>query len=183
MNPEISKKPLVDGFLMNASIRYLPYQFYPMALSNLEWLRRQNDQYNPRWYAAPFDFTVPILPWTAPLNYQIEAVPDSWVYGFGLCIVPGTPGHVSDLHVQVIDSCSGLRYFDNSILGSAFSTNRHALKWPILLSDPIRVENPGFLNVQISNISEPAENRNCQLVIHMYEPRWATPRYQAQRLS
>jgi hypothetical protein len=179
------KLPLVDGFLMNPAIRYLPYRFYPMGLSNLEWLRRQKDQYNPRWYSAPFDPTVPIAP-TDTLYYQVEAVPDSWIYALNLSIYPGTAGTVDDIMIQILDACNGRQYWSNPVVGKACSPSVTENIWPVLLSDPIKVDNPGFLDVRVTNrvnAAPPGGNRQAQLVIHCYEPRWAVPRYQAQRLG
>jgi hypothetical protein len=173
--------PLVDGFLMNAAVRYLPYRSSAMELSNLEWLRRQHDNYNPRWYSVPYDPTVPIQP-TDTLYYQIEAVPNSWVFGVNLSIYPGTAGSVGDLMVQIQDACNGRLYFSTPVVGTALQPSGNKRMYPTLLSDPIKIDNPGFISVQITNVVNNA-TRQCQLVIHCYEPRWATPRYQSQRLG
>ena len=168
-------RTLVDGWLMNANIRYLPFRFAPRALNNLEKLRVLSDFYNPRWYVVPYDFNVPIAG-TDTLEYQLEVVPESWLYAYYFSALAAEN---FNFMIQIKDACTGDLMYSNPCIATAFHSIGTNRVWPILMSRPTCIHNPGLLSIFITNRDTVAHR--CQLVLHFYEPKWAQARYTSQR--
>ena len=79
MDPTITVPDIMDGFTLNPSIRYRPNWYYPMALGQLDILRRANT-YRPKIYSLPDEFNTPI-PARETREFQLRLTPGSYIWG------------------------------------------------------------------------------------------------------
>jgi len=169
---QIMLKQVVDGFSYNASLLYMMNYYYPNALAQLDVLRRAAN-YRPRWWTIP-DTPDPVQPYdTFYMQCNVADGSYLWSYNFKtlLAIDPegqATEVHDTDLCIQVVDSCTGIPLFQDYANGGGLSTNGDARLYPVLLSQPRLILEPGLVNVSIANRT--ANLIYCQLLLHFAEP-------------
>lgn len=154
---------IVDGFTLNAALLYLPKRFFPNALAQLDVLRRAAN-YRPRWYCVPDDFNQPVAAYDT-LQYQIQVVPGSYLWGMNWTVLDG---ELSDLYIQITDSCTEIPLGSDFQAGAAFRPSGASQLWPRILGQPRLILEPGLVNVEIANTQ--ASSRQCQLLLHFAEP-------------
>ena len=163
---------IVDGFSYNDQLIFLPGRYFPMALQELDTLRRAAN-FRPREWCIPDNFNEPIQPFDT-FYYQIEVAGGSYLWGYNFvslsAINPdGGPAETTsaDLLIQLTDSCTGVPLFQDFVNGSGCSSNGNARCFPILLTRPRLILDPGLINVELSN--KTANKITCQLRLRFAE--------------
>ena len=155
-----------DGFAMNAALRYLPYRYFPLALSSLDFIRGNAEGYRAKWIISPHDFNIPIPALDTHVD-QVRLVPGSWVWGMTFSAVDGV---IADFTVQVTDPCDGNPFFSYFVNATALRASgaTGTNLFPVLLSTPKQITAPGFLNIEIGNQAE--DDQRCQFILLAAEP-------------
>jgi hypothetical protein len=164
---------IIDGFILNPAIYYLPYFYTAMALAQMETLRRAN-LYRARWYVAPADIQQTIAAYDTN-EMQIVVTPGSWLWGLSYNEYDDayaiTAGNNS--LIQITDSCTGVPLFHEYASGRGNTGYRNVTDYragvmPTLLTEPRCVVEPGLVNVEVANRSNAAIR--AQLVLFFAEP-------------
>lgn len=166
-------KNIVDGFTLNAALLYLPNRFFPNALAQLDVLRRAAN-YRARWHISPDDFNQPIAAYDT-LQHQIHVNTGSYLWGWTFAIYtpvanqrPVEVTAIGNILVQITDSCSGIPFFSDFKTASDMRPNGNSQLWPVVLSQPRLILEPGLINIEIANAA--ATPAYCQLLLHFAEP-------------
>ncbi len=165
--------PLMDGFLYNVQVRYTAQIYAPLALSQLEVLRRAN-LLRPRWFAIPDDIGTPI-PAYDTYEDQVSVTPGSYLWAVTLVqydedFEPVAPGNVL---IQITDACTNIPLFSDFASGGCISSqpdapNGQGTLVPMPLPTPRLILAPGLVNVEVANNS--GEALTAQLVLYFAEP-------------
>lgn len=165
--------PLMDGFLYVTQVRYTAGIYAPLALSQLEVLRRAN-LLRPRWYVVPDDINTPVLPYDTT-EYQVSLTPGSYLWAVTLVqynsdFEPVAPGNIL---IQVTDACTNIPLFSDFASGGGISVQPTAPSGtgslvPMPLPSPRLILAPGLVNVEVANNSGTAIT--AQLVLYFAEP-------------
>lgn len=153
------KQTIMDGFYYNANLRFLPNRYFPLALGQLEGIRR-SENYRPRWYPVPEDVSVLIAARDTRV-YQLRVVPNSVFWGYNFNAIGEA---ASSFFVQVGDPRP---FFSAAIIATALRPTGNQRLWPVLM-EPYPVCPPGHLQVEITNNA--ATDRACQLMMLFAEP-------------
>ena len=161
---------IVDGFSYNTMLQELPLRWEPMALAQMETLRRAVN-YRARWYVVPDDLE-PIAAFDT-IYYQVRTAGGAYLWGYRFANL--TPdGAPTDLLIQATDSCTGIPLFQDFVSGGEAAVNSEgaadfgARVNPIILTQPRLILEPGLVNVEIANKS--AASATCQLLLMFSEP-------------
>lgn len=170
---------IVDGWLLNPSIKYLPYRSIPMMLGQLDPLRRAHNYRNYTWI-VPDDLTVAI-PARGQLNRQIRVPANSYLWGATFWqFIQGEetlfqPVGPTEMSLQITDDATGCQFgseFINaqSLWPSDGSGNSTAVgnSTPCLLTQPRLFVKSGLLSVEIANLD--TADAFCQLALYFSEP-------------
>lgn len=158
-------KPVVDGFMYNSSLLLLPNRFGPMALEQMELLRRANNL-RARWWIAPDPEGDPIAAYDT-FQYQCEVAAGTWLWAY--MFSAQTPGALStDLLVSVTDSCTGVPLFNDFANCGVVNSNGNSKMLPVILTQPRVFLQPALVNVEIANRT--SADRLCQLLLMFAEP-------------
>lgn len=164
-------KNIVDGWLLNPTILYLPYRTVPMMLGQLEPLRRAHNMREYIWL-MPEDLTVAI-PARGQLNQQIRVPPNSYLWGGTFYKFvdgeagPFVPAAPTDLSLQFTDDATGCQYGSEFIAGTSLYPGG-SKSTPGLLMQPRLFIAPGLVSVEIANLAD--EDVFCQLALYFSEP-------------
>lgn len=165
-------KQVVDGFSYNTMLLWQYCRFFPNALAQLDVLRRAVN-YRTRWWCIPDDIDQPIQPYDT-LYFQCEVSGGSYLHSWNFAVVKalnpaGAPTEVtaSDILIQVSDACTGIPLFQDFTNGGGWHSNSSARMFPILLTQPRLILEPGLVNVEISNRT--GNTITCQLLLHFAE--------------
>ena len=166
--------PLMDGFVYNTAIRYTAMNYYPIALAQLETLRRAN-LLRPRWFVLPDDQDTPIAAYQT-MEYQVSVSPGSYLWAINAVTYDSSydPITSDNILLQVTDSCTGVALFSDFATTRGMSTQPNApvnpLGYPIpqLLAAPRLILEPGLVTVEIANRS--AASIITQVVLFFAEP-------------
>lgn len=175
---------IIDGWILNPAIRYLPYRSMAMLLGQLEPLRRAHN-YREQIWCVPDDLTVPI-PARDQLNRQIRVTENSILWGATFYAFSGPggeeePGFLpiapTNLSLQITDDATGCQFgsefiFAQSLFpapvvtptGLTFPAN----STPVLLTQPRLFVKPGLISVEIANLN--VEQAFVQLCLYFSEP-------------
>jgi hypothetical protein len=167
-------KNIVDGWALNASIRYLPYRATAMLLGQMEPLRRAHNYREQQW-VLPEDIRTPI-PGRGQLNRQFRMVPNSYLWGatfweFEVEVGPPPtifgPTAPVNTSLQITDDATGLQFGSEFI--NSYSLNPAGnFSTPVLMTQPRLFIKPALLSVEIANLS--GNPTYCQLVLYFSEP-------------
>src|SRR5437868_766722 len=141
MGSTVVQPQIVDGFSYNDQLLYLPGRYFPLALQEMDSLRRAAN-FRTREWCVPDNFNVPIQPFDT-FYYQIEVAGGSYFWGYNFAAISATDPDdapvattATDLLVQLTDSCTGVPLWqDYANAGGAASTG-NARCFPILVSPP-----------------------------------------------
>jgi hypothetical protein len=165
--------PIMDGFTYNLNIRHTAMNYYPLALDQLEVIRRANLM-RPRWYVVPTDQDQPVAAYDT-VQYQTSVTPGSYLWAVTVIVYDGAYNPVvgTDILLQVTDACSGVSLFNDFVTGSGLQTEPNApnnLGYPVpqLLSSPRLILEPGLVSVEVANRS--GSSVTAQTVLYFAEP-------------
>ena len=191
--PDITPDSIVDGFQYNLFLQNLPERYYPLALSQLEPFRRARG-YRPRWYTVPDADNLGAIPDYATIEEQIRIAPGSWLWGMSVALIitpmagPSFAINPSTaVMVQITDGSTGLKLFSDFVAAGFIWSQPDVFGaggvippylWvdnaPYILSQPRPIVEPGFVNVEISNLQVVAPGvlpiARVQLVLYCMEP-------------
>lgn len=161
-----------DGFSYYVNLKYLPYRALPMQIRLLDKYRRESLQglWQPRWYSAPPDATVPIVAGDT-LQIRLRVANGSILYGYSFAVYGG--GTVADLRIWLVDEISNNSLDLTYVTGTAYRANFLAGSPSagfnfVMPPEPSAVTPGGNLLVNIVNTA--TANRNCQLLLMFLEP-------------
>ena len=147
---------ILDGFSYNDQLIYQPNRYWPLALAELDTLRRAANL-RPREWCVPDNFNQPIAGFDT-FYYQISINGGSYLWGYNFvtlsAIAPGGAPAVTtatDMLIQLTDSCTEVPIFQDFASGGGCSTSGNARCFPILLTKPRLILDPGLINVEIAN--------------------------------
>jgi hypothetical protein len=162
-----------DGFTLNPAIRFLPYHFTPMALGQLDTLRRAN-RYRMKIHALPDDFNQPLAAYETQ-EFQVQVSAGTYLWGvlfnqFNSSWVKVAP---SGILWQVTEACNGLQLNSDFCGGqgwTGFMTTppNAGGSLPHLLVQPKLFLEPGNIAVELSNIG--TTTTRMQLLLFFAEP-------------
>jgi hypothetical protein len=167
---------IVDGWVLNPTIRYLPYRSTAMLLGQLEPLRRAHN-YRDRIWVLPDDLTIAI-PARGQFNREIRVPANSYLWAAQchqfisegeFLFIPIAP---SDLSLQITDQATGVDIASEFISALMFwpppGPPPRDNSTPVLLTQPRLFVAPGLLKVSIANAA--ATESLCQLLLYFLEP-------------
>lgn len=172
---------IVDGWILNPALRYLPYRSTAMLLGQLEPLRRAHN-YREQIWVVPDDLTVAI-PARGQVNRQIRITRNSYLWGATFYKFTVEGGHFLGvaaptlLALQITDDATGCQFGSEFINAQALFPRNvvtpsgltfPADSTPVLLTQPRLFVKPGLLSVEIANLDTVAVN--CQLALYFSEP-------------
>lgn len=193
----IDYPPILDGFVLSASMLYLSTNYRVSALAQMEVLRRARG-YRCRHYLVPDadDPENPIGPFSQ-IERQIQTLPGSYLYG--LCF--SAPASLNDdlevssingdIHIQITDACTETAIFSDyiysyQIASAAPANGTQNRRNPFIFAQPLLVGEPGLIDVEIYNrlvdTSTPpvGQSLSCQVALLVAEP--CVPPEQMRRL-
>lgn len=159
---------LVDGFLLSASMCYLPNVYRASALAQMEVLRWAKG-YRTRWYLIPEDLEDPI-PARSQVEHQVRVEIGSYLWGVSFSAPFAEVDNVSlSMFLQVTDACTETPLLSDYARGIMFEpvSPRAARRNPVLIT-PRLIGEPGTLDVEIYNGN--AVDVNCQIALLVAEP-------------
>jgi hypothetical protein len=152
---------------MNPYTRYWAERYIPLALAQMETLRRANG-YRTRQYDCPQDLEAIINPYDT-WEGQIRMAVESWWWGTSfVAFDPNTGASIDPAHnflIRIRENCNGIGAMSDFCFAEMYSIYQ-TLSVPVLNSSP-RPLVEGLLNVEIHNHSDTA--RKCQLVFWVAE--------------
>ncbi len=164
---------IVDGWLLNPRIRYVPYRAVPMQLGQMEALRRAHNLRD-RWVVLPGDFTTPIAGY-GQFNKEIQVAPCSylWSIAFREFGAEGTHllGEVAppvDFSLQITDENSGAEIASEFVSAAIFWPGNDGFLSQPLLTQPRIIAGKGLVSVRIANSNK--NSKFCQLILYFLEP-------------
>ncbi len=172
---------IVDGWILNPSIKYLPYRSIAMLLGQLEPLRRAHN-YREQIWVVPDDLRNAI-PARGQLNRQIRVTENSILWGATFYKFTTEGGHFLGvaaptlLSLQITDDATGCQFGSEFINAQCIfprpdvsPTGITLLSGttPCLLTQPRLFVKPGLISVEIANLDTVAVN--CQLCLYFSEP-------------
>lgn len=176
--------PIIDGFMYNPLLRYLPQRFLPLAYENLNEYR--TGPWQPRFYTVPAGNGGAVINAGVTIAQQIRmAVSGSVLIGYTMATLTSTAGSfgVVILDADADVSGTGTSSFggypftngiDRFILGNAFDpgslTGQLGASGQrfILLTTPYQIVS-NLLTVKLSNHSA-VNNVRVQLLLYVMEP-------------
>lgn len=181
MSPNTEEYPIIDGFMYNPLLRYLPMRFLPLAYERLSKFR--TGSWQPRLYTVPTgDGGVAIAPGRTQSDQVRTSVSGCELIGYTFATHTDTPAKfglvIVDSDVIVPNSSdSGYTFangIDRYIIGNAFAPasitgNQGASGQRFILLNqpyPIRFD---LLTVKLSNLST-TDTIIAQLVLYIMEP-------------
>lgn len=163
---------ILDGFSYNDQLIDLPDRYFPKALNGMDILRRATN-FRVREFCLPTNFEVPIAPFDT-LYHQLEVAGGSYLWGYNFASLSATDPTgapvattATDLLIQAVDSCTGIPLFQDFMNGGGASSSGNARCFPILLTQPRLILEPGLVNVEISNRTP--NSITCQLRLRFAE--------------
>lgn len=153
---------IADGFTYNTLLNYLPGWFLPHALAQMDVLRRVNN-YRPRFYVVQdAGLKVPVtgaigtyvvIPAYDTLTYQVAVTPGAYLWGYSVYVTTSALVAVSpsNIGVQITDSGTTLKMFEDFAIGTALRSDFTARSAPVLLTQPRLILEPGDIDVEITN--------------------------------
>lgn len=180
----IDYPPILDGFVLSASMLYLSTNYRASALAQMEVLRRSRG-YRCRHYLVPDadDPENPIGPFTQ-IERQVNCLPGSYLWG--LCF--SAPASLNPfesvtgyVHIQITDACTETAVFSDYIYAyqvtcAAPANGSQNRRNPFLFAQPMLVGEPGLLDVEIYNrlvnsATPPVgQSLSCQVALMVAEP-------------
>jgi hypothetical protein len=153
---------IVDSFTYSTTLRLIQTSFRANVLAQMEILRRAK-AYKARYYTAPDDLVEPI-PAYGQIETQIRAIAGTYIWGLS---VYQSAVNSNLVKVQVVDTSTEIRLFVDYIQAALLSQST-GIRWPMLLSQPRLISEPGQINVEIYN--DNATEATVQMVLYCAEP-------------
>jgi hypothetical protein len=148
------EEAVIDGFSYSLSNIYTPGWYRPMALGQLEALRKAGN-YRSRWYTVPEDLDE-VLPGFGVIEQQLRIVPGTYLYGYMVESISLGNGVL----VRITEGATGIALMEDFVYaanltvpsppGGSFSFGQ-----PTLMTQPRLIIDPGWVNVEIANPGVP----------------------------
>lgn len=169
---------IVDGFLLNPRIRYLPYRAAPMELGQMEALRRAHNYRDQIFVHPPDGLTTPV-PAYGQYNRQFRTTPNSYLWALSFWEFASVGGEDSpltigagiapaDFSLQITDEASGSEIASEFISSKLFWPGADGFMPQVLLTQPRLFPTHGLVSVRIAN--KAAVPHFCQLLLFFLEP-------------
>src|ERR1700677_1023348 len=174
---------IVDGWLLNTQIRYLPYRATPMQLGQMEALRRAHNLRDQLFVLPPDGLQIPIAAY-GQFNRQVRITPNSYLWainfwefasvgGGGSPLTIGAGIAPTNFSLQITDESTGSEIASEFISASAFwpgysATFPNVQTAQCLLTQPRLFIGDGLVSVRIANTD--SAPHFCQLVLYFLEP-------------
>lgn len=166
---------IVDGFIYNTRIRYLPFRAAPMMLGQMEPLRRAHNYRDQLFVLPPDGLQTPIAAY-GQFNKQVRATPGAYLWAlsfweFGAAVAPAvigpgvSPDHFS---LQVVEEASGVEIASEFIPARMYWPGLDNFMPQVLRTQPQLISGEGLISVRIANTDSVAHN--CQLILYLVEP-------------
>jgi len=150
MNPSLPNYPIIDGFLLDTTLR-CNLTFKSLALANYEALRRAG-AYRSKMWTVPTDPANVSIPARDAFEYQCFLPPGSAVWGY----IFNAPQN--QFSFQVKDACTDVPIWSEPIVSTGQRRKQQRL------SKLLVVGNPGLLSVEICNLTSNAQT-GIQLIL------------------
>lgn len=165
---------IVDGWLLNTRIRYLPYRAAPMQLGQMEALRRAHN-YRDQIFVLPPDGLQTPVPAYGQYNRQFRTTPGSylWAMSFWEFTTAGGGGvgagqAPSDFSLQITDEASGAEIASEFLSANLFWPGADGFLPQVMLTQPRLFTGDGLVSVRIANTDSAAHF--CQLLMYFLQP-------------
>ena len=142
------ERPAFDGFCYDLNRLFVPCWYEPMALGQLEALRKAG-LYRSRWYAVPEDPLT--LGGYDTLEQQVRIVPGSYLWGI-------ISSAFNQVQVRIVEGSTGIPFMSDFVDGGALGfnlANFGALPWetahPVVMTQPRYIVSPGYVQVELAN--------------------------------
>lgn len=179
---------IVDGFCFSGQFGSRPLNgvnWYWNCLAGMESLRVAANDFRPRWWVAPKNFTDPanlndanIAPGKTSF-YEFQVKPGSYLWGLQFSVFNDELTQ-SQFSFIIRESATEMGFSDRVLAASGIYANPpvdpfNALYPPVnLLPEPRLILAPGQLHCEISNDTDPGNPENavsCQLLMLFAEPK------------
>lgn len=165
---------IADGFTLHPGMIELPGRYEPMAIAQLELIRRAKT-YRPYWMLVPESSKT--IGAYDNYSYQVHLKPGSWLCGLQLTVLdvldqPELAMSGAILSVQITETFSGAQLFSEHsrtqpLCNQAWFGDASHLQF-FLLSEPKVVVEPGDLDIEVCNLTD--LGRKWQLMLLTAEP-------------
>ncbi len=179
---------IVDGFVYSGLFGTRPLtglSWYWNCLANMEALRVDADQFRPRQWVVPKNFTDTLNTNNANIQpgrtlfYEFQIRPGSYFWGMQFAVFNDELAQ-SSFSVIIRETQTGVGFSDRPLACSGIFSGSpidpfNTLKVPVkLLPEPRLILDPGKIHVELSNDSDPADEESavsCQLLLLFAEPK------------
>jgi hypothetical protein len=165
------ERAVIDGFCYSLSTLFVPGWYKPMALGQLEALRKAGG-YRSRWYTVPEDGNASIPAYSA-VEQQLRITPGSYLYGYMALTFSGAN---LGILVRIVEGATGIALMEDALYGASMSPPFFGIPSvsvpngvPTLLSQPRLIVDPGWVNVELSN-PDAADGGGGQIILLCAEP-------------
>jgi hypothetical protein len=165
---------IVDGWLLNTRIRYLPFRATPMMLGQMEALRRAHNLRDQIFVHPPDGLDTPIAAY-GQYNRQFRTTPNSYLWALSFrefaTLEGGTIGDSippDDFSLQITDEASGAEIASEFITAKIFWPGSDGFLPQVPLTQPRLFSGAGLVSVRIANID--TVPHFCQLLMYFLEP-------------
>ena len=135
------EQAVVDGFCYNLQRPMVPSWYEPMALGQLEALRKAGG-FRPRWYGVPEESSGFVIPPYNTVEQQVRITPGSWLYGYMV-----TPTALNAL-TKITEGATGIPLSSDFLCTWNIQGDQGQFN---LLSQARLIVAPGWVNVEIAN--------------------------------
>jgi hypothetical protein len=165
---------IADGFTLHPGMIEIPGRYEPMAIAQLELLRRSKT-YRPYWVRVPEGSqTVGAF---GSFQYQVHLKPGSWLYGLQLTVLdvldqPVLSMNSAVLSIQITETYSGAQLFSEHsrtqpLCNQCWFGDTSRLQF-FPLAEPKVIIDPGDLDIDVCNLTDLA--RKWELILFTAEP-------------
>ncbi len=183
-NPSVVEAPIIDGWMFNPLLQYVPNRWNVLALERL--YKYRTGAWQPRFFTVPIDVNVAIAS-CATLSQNLLMQPGSHIVALNFSMLSGSASdmlyRLRDPDTEYTEGVTGYNFTDgnnkfiacNSIVpqgsggvaAAGAGTGLTGMR-TCLLSSPYDVEN-GTITVELSN-KNITTNLKCQLLLYVMEP-------------
>ncbi len=183
-NPSVVEAPIIDGWMFNPLLQYVPNRWNVLALERL--YKYRTEAWQPRFFTVPIDVNVAIAS-CATLSQNLLMQPGSHIVGLNFAMLTGVATdmlyRLRDPDAEYVEGVSGYNFTDGNnkfvtcnaivpqgsggVAAVGAGTGLTGMR-TCLLSTPYIAEN-GIVTVELSNKNLTTDLK-CQLLLYVMEP-------------